>query len=72
MVQKVWKGYARKAYEKGEPVLVIPNRVKLNSKLAVWTTIGEAGDFDKLCEVVFYYNCSPKNGTELAYYVKEA
>jgi hypothetical protein len=41
--------------------------------LASWTRKPdqEEGDFDKLCNAIFYYNCSPETGMNLAYYAKE-
>ena len=70
---KVWKNYARKAYERGEEVMIIPDKVRPTGILASWqqNPNAQAGDFDKLCNAIHYYNCSPETGTKLAYYVKE-
>lgn len=70
---KITKALARKMYNNGEPVMVIPNKVRPDSILASWTTKpdDEPGDFEKLCNAIFYYNCSPETGMSLAYYAKE-
>lgn len=71
---KITKGMARKLYNEGKEVMVIPNRVRPTGILASWTTKpadGPDADFDKLCNAVFYYNCSPETGMALAYYAKE-
>lgn len=74
MMEKITKGLARKMYNNGEEVMIIPNRVRPDSPLAFWTTKAEAGaaeDFDKLCNAIFYYNCNPETGMGLAFYAKE-
>lgn len=68
---KITKGMARKLYEQGSEIMVLPDRVKPTSKLASWLTKAEGVDFDRLCETIFFYNCSPKNGTELRFYAKQ-
>ena len=70
---KITKGLARKLYNDGEMVMIIPNRVRPDSVLASWTTkpAGDPdADFDKLCNAIHYYNCSPETGMSLAYYAK--
>ena len=70
---KVTKALARKMYNEGEEVMIIPNKIRPNGILASWTRKpdNEDGDFEKLCNAIFYYNCSPETGMNLAYYVKE-
>lgn len=70
---KITKGMARKLYNEGKEVMIIPNRVRPTSMLASWTTKpadDPDADFDKLCNAIFYYNCSPETGMNLAYYAK--
>lgn len=72
----ITKGLARKMFNEGKEILVMPNCVRPSSyawkKLALWVvTTGQAGEFDKLCELIRFYNCNPKNGMELAFYAKE-
>lgn len=72
----ITKTLARKMFNEGKEILVMPNRLKPSSyawkKLALWAvTTGGKDEFDKLCELVSYYNCNPKNGMELAFYAKE-
>jgi hypothetical protein len=71
---KITKALARKMYNNGEEIMIIPNRIRPNSMLAVWTT-RPADDpdasFDKLCNAIHYYSCSPETGMALAYYAKE-
>lgn len=71
---KITKGLAKKMWEKGEEVMVIPNRVKPDSMLAFWTTKpvdDSAATFEKLCNAIHYYNCTPETGMTLAYYAKD-
>ena len=71
---KITKALARKMYNNGEEVMIIPNKVRPNGMLASWTTKpadDHDADFDKLCNAIFYYNCSPETGMNLAYYAKE-
>ena len=71
---KITKALARKMYNNGEEVMIIPNKVRPNGMLASWTTKpvdDPDADFDKLCNAIFYYNCSPETGMNLAYYAKE-
>lgn len=71
---KITKGMARKLYNEGKEVMIIPNRVRPTGILASWTTKPNNdpdADFDKLCNAIFYYNCSPETGMKLAYYAKE-
>lgn len=71
---KVTKALAKKMYDEGSEVMVIPSKIRPNSILANWTSKPQndsTADFEKLCNAVFYYNCSPETGMTLAYYVKE-
>ena len=71
---KITKALAKKMYDNGEEIMVIPNRIRPNSMLASWTSKpadDNNADFEKLCNAVFYYNCSPETGMNLAYYAKE-
>ncbi len=70
---KITKGMARKLYNEGKEVMIIPNRVKTNSPLASWIVkpADNSVSFEKTCDAIFYYNCSPETGTALAYYAKE-
>ena len=71
---KITKGMARKLYNEGKEVMVIPDRVRPDGILAWWTTKpadDPDADFDKLCNTIFYYNCSPETGMKLVYYAKE-
>ena len=71
---KITKALARKMYNNGEEIMIIPNKVRPNGVLAHWTTKpadDPHADFDRLCTAIFYYNCSPETGMNLAYYAKE-
>lgn len=73
-MMQITKGLARKMYNEGEEIMIIPNRVRPNGVLATWTTKpadDPNADFDKLCNAIFYYNCSPETGMKLAFYAKE-
>ena len=71
---KITKALARKMYDNGKEVMIIPNKVRPDGILASWTTKpadDPHADFDRLCTAIFYYNCSPETGMSLAYYAKE-
>ena len=71
---KITKALAKKMYDNGEEIMVIPSRIRPNSMLASWITKpadDPTADFEKLCNAVFYYNCSPETGMSLTYYAKE-
>jgi len=70
---KITKGMARKLYNEGTEIMVIPNRIRVDSPLAGWITKPEDNSvsFEQMCNAVHYYNCSPKTGMTLAYYAKE-
>ena len=70
---KITKALARKMYNNGEEIMISPNKVRPNGLLASWLRKpeNEDGDFEKLCNAIFYYNCSPETGMNLAYYAKE-
>lgn len=71
---KITKGMARKMYNDGKEIMVIPSRVRPNGILAGWITKPSddpTADFDKLCNAIHYYNCSPETGMTLVYYAKE-
>lgn len=71
---KITKNLARKMYNNGEQVMIMPNRVRADSVMASWYTKSESWDateFDKLCNAIHYYNCSPETGLSLVYYAKE-
>ena len=71
---KITKALAKKLYEKGEEIMVIPSRVRPTGMLASWTSKpadDPNADFEKLCNAIFYYNCSPETGMTLTYYAKE-
>ena len=70
----ITKGMARKLYNEGKEVMIIPNRIRTDSPLASWTTKptdDPTADFEKLCNAIFFYNCSPETGMKLAFYAKE-
>ena len=71
---KITKSYARTLYNAGESVMIIPNKMRTDSFMASWQSKpadDPDADFDKLCNAIFYYNCSPETGMSLAYYAKE-
>lgn len=72
---KITKGMARKLYNEGKEIMVLPNRVKVDGPLASWISKPSEpmfmDTFDKVCDAVFYYNCSPETGMTLVYYAKE-
>ena len=68
---KITKGMARKLYNDGEEIMIIPNRVRTDSVLAGWIKKDNDVDFEKVCNAIHYYNCSPETGMALAYYAKE-
>lgn len=73
-MMQITRGLAKRMYDNGEEIMIVPNKVRTNSPLACWTTKpmdDPSADFDKLCNAIFYYNCSPITGMKLAFYTKE-
>lgn len=72
-MMKITKGMARKLYNQGEEVMIVPNRIKTNSPLAAWITKPEDNSvsFEQMCNAIHYYNCSPETGMVLAFYAKD-
>jgi hypothetical protein len=72
-MMKITKGMARKLYNEGKEIMVIPNRVNANSLLAGWIMrpSDNSVSFEQMCNAVHYYNCSPETGMALAFYAKE-
>lgn len=71
---KITKALAKKMYDNGEEIMVVPCNVKSTDKLAKWVTKpadDKTATFEKLCEIMFFYNCNPKTGTSLEFYAKE-
>ena len=67
----ITKGMAKRMYDNGKEIMILPDRLKTTSPMATWVRKAEGVSFEKLCEVVFFYNCNPKAGTKLAFYAKE-
>lgn len=71
---KVTKALAKKMYDEGHALMVVPCKVRPGSMLSSWISKPDndpEATFEKLCNAVFYYNCSPETGMTLTYYVKE-
>lgn len=71
---KITKALARKMYDNGEEIMICPSRIRPDGILSTgWQKKpdNEAPDFEKLCNAIFYYNCSPETGMKLTYYAKE-
>jgi len=70
---KITKALAKKMYEQGHAIMVVPCKVRPDGKLASWISKPDDPDatFEKLCNAIFYYNCSPETGMNLVYYAKE-
>lgn len=73
MIQ-ITKGMARKLYNDGVEIMIIPNRIRPNSILASWIRKpeGNSVSFEQTCNAIHYYNCSPETGMTLIYYAKDA
>lgn len=71
---KITRGMARKLYNEGTEIMIIPDRVRPDGILASWIT-KPTGDnfisFEQVCNAIHYYNCSPETGMTLVYYAKE-
>ena len=70
---KITKGMARKLYNEGKEIMVLPNRINTASPLAGWIEKPEDNSvsFEQMCNAIHYYNCSPETGMNLVYYAKE-
>lgn len=69
----ITKGMAQKLYKEGKEIMIVPNRIKVDSILASWIKKPEDGSmtFEQVCNAIHYYNCSPETGMSLVYYAKE-
>lgn len=72
-MMKITKGMARKLYNEGTEIMIIPDRTKVTSPLASWIVKPEDNSvsFESVCNAIHYYNCSPKTGMTLAFYSKD-
>lgn len=71
---KITKVLAKKMYNEGHAIMIIPCKIRTDSILASWVSKPDndsEATFEKLCDAIFYYNCSPETGMTLNYYVKE-
>ena len=70
---KITKALAKKMYDEGNAIMVIPCKTGPKSPLASWISKPDDPEatFEKLCNAIFYYNCSPETGMTLNYYAKE-
>ena len=71
---KITKALAKKMFNEGHAIMVVPCKVRPNGMLASWISKpddDQDATFEKLCDAVFYYNCSPETGMKLAFYAKE-
>lgn len=75
MITKVDKAKARKTYDKGETVWLLPSNVRFdfNStwvrpyKISVKTCYGN--EFDNIINEFAYYNCNSELGKSVHYYI---
>lgn len=72
---KITKTQARKRFEKGEQIFVLPNKIRFDN---IWMQPFhftkaqiEPDDFDTVINCYEYYNCNSETGKRCAYYVKE-
>ena len=70
---KITKGMARRLYNDGKEVMIIPNRIRTNGTLAAWITkpADNSTTFEQACNAIHYYNCSPETGMTLVYYGRD-
>lgn len=70
--RKITKAAARKRYDNGEPVQIVPCKC---SPASVWFTgfemVKQDQTFDQFVNAFSYYNCCPELGTRPAFYVAE-
>lgn len=70
---KITKTLARKMFNNGEEIMILPSKARPTGLLASWVTKPKddpTADFDKLCNAIHYYNCRPETGMDLVYYAK--
>lgn len=75
---KITKGMARKLYNEGAEIMILPDRVRpdrarTTGTLAEWILkpADNSVSFEQVCNVIHYYNCSPKTGMTLVFYAKQ-
>lgn len=71
--KRINKATARKVHKAGNTFLVIPCKLNpANQFFAMGSVIDKAmfPDFDKVCNVMEYYNCTNETGRYLAFYIE--
>lgn len=65
---------ARKLFDAGHPVIIIPKNVSPFSSLFANTYLktDPTDDFKKICNAISFYNCNKELGKTLAYYNPES
>lgn len=70
--KRITKGVARKLFNKGHDVYVLPCNVRLDSIWVSPTLIPKEYDFDKVINEYTYYNCNRELGTYCSYYISKS
>ena len=76
-MRKITKAEAKKRYNKGEKIYLNPSKMRVNS---FWWSApsftkrdeierGNDGDFEKLVNAFWYYNCNSEMGKVVHYYI---
>lgn len=70
-LRKVYKQTAKKAYNEGKEVYLLPSKVPLGNSyifpVRICKTDGQ--EFEKLVNAFEYYNCNKEVGTYASYYI---
>ena len=71
-MKKINKAIARKMYANKKPFIMVPCNMRPDSQFAVEMKSGWMfRNFDVMYNEFSYYNCNPKTGRYIAFYVKE-
>ena len=68
---RIYKEEARKRYENGEKIYLLPSKARIGS---IWISpimiIKGEGTFDSKVNAFSYYNCSAETGRAVHYYIE--
>lgn len=76
MYKKIRKNTARKLFNEGKEIFLIPCKAKLSMwidfyKIQIDRYFSADRDFDKIVNFFEYYNCNPEMGAYAHFYIKE-
>ena len=71
-MKKISRRVARKDYENGDTIYLLPSRIRLDN---MWIqpysiNVSSGADFDRMVNNYKYYNCNSEAGLDVAFYIQ--